>query len=284
MDRAALADFLRVRREALQPADVGLRAGSRRRTAGLRREEVAMLAGISADYYARLEQQRGPQPSAQVIGTIARALRLDLDERDHLHRIAGLAVPARSRRSEFVHPALLRVLDRLDDTPAMVVSDLADTLAQNRMAIALMGDQTVFTGLERSMYYRWFMAPRPELETFAGDDVGQQDRIHASHMRTAIDRGGEDARTRELVASLLGHSERFRAAWALHEVGLGHAEIKTAVHPELGRLELYCQRMSTEDLAQSLLVFTAVPGSPTAEALALLSVIGAQEFAPRAEG
>ena len=122
MDRAELAAFLRRRREALQPHDVGLHAGPRRRTAGLRREEVAALAGMSADYYSRMEQQRGPQPSPQMLAALARGLRLTLDERDHLFRLAGHAAPTRVRRSDHVHPALLRVLDRLDDTPAQVIT------------------------------------------------------------------------------------------------------------------------------------------------------------------
>src|SRR5215469_17103832 len=134
MDRAALADFLRHRREALRPEDVGLPAGLRRRTAGLRREEVAALAAMSADYYTRLEQQRGPQPSEQMLASLARALRLTGDERDYLFRIAGHNPPAPVTAAAHVAPALLRVLDRLSDTPALILSSLGETLVQNRMA------------------------------------------------------------------------------------------------------------------------------------------------------
>src|SRR4051794_35641271 len=123
MDRDGLADFLRRRRETLRPDDVGLGLGRRRRTPGLRREEVAALAHMSTDFYTRLEQRRGSRPSEQTIGALARALRLTLDERDHLLQLAGFAPPPRARRSEHVSPALLRVLDRLD-APAQVVSDL----------------------------------------------------------------------------------------------------------------------------------------------------------------
>src|SRR5438105_11655973 len=111
MDRTGLGEFLRHRREILRPRDVGLVEGPRRRTNGLRREEVAALAGMSTDYYARLEQQRGSQPSEQMLIAITRALRLTLDERDHLFRLAGHHAPARMRRSDHVSPALLRVLD-----------------------------------------------------------------------------------------------------------------------------------------------------------------------------
>ncbi len=163
MDRSGLADFLKRRRDALQPSDVGMPLGLRRRTAGLRREEVATLAAMSTDYYARLEQQRAPQPSEQMVAAIARALRLTLDERDHLFRLAGHTAPTRIIRSDHVSPGLMRVLDRLDDTPAQVISDIAETLVQNRLAIALLGDQTRFEGFARSSAYRWFTDPRERL-------------------------------------------------------------------------------------------------------------------------
>src|ERR1044072_3252145 len=124
MDKKELAEFLRHRRETLRPRDVGLVEGSRRRTQGLRREEVAQLAGMSTDYYARLEQQRAPQPSVHINAALARALRLTLDERDHLFILIGQNAPARFHRSEHVSPPLMRVLDRLDDSPAMVQTDL----------------------------------------------------------------------------------------------------------------------------------------------------------------
>src|SRR6266705_1382210 len=142
MNRAALADFLRRRREALQPGDVGLPAGipGRRRTPGLRREDVAALATMSTDYYTRLEQQRGPQPSEQMLGSLARALRLTSDERDYLFKLAGHTAPAPVSVATHVPPGLLRVLDRLEDTPALILSSLGETLVQNRMAAALLGD------------------------------------------------------------------------------------------------------------------------------------------------
>lgn len=140
LDRAGLADFLRRRRARLAPSDVGLSAGTRRRTPGLRREEVAQLAGMSADYYTRLEQSRGPRPSRQILGALARALRLSDDERDHLFHLGGEEPPRGAHGSGHVRPGLLLVLDRLDDTPAQVVGDLGDVLAQNVMAAALVGD------------------------------------------------------------------------------------------------------------------------------------------------
>src|SRR3712207_7938922 len=130
IDRAGLAEFLRRRRESLQPEDVGLPRGQRRRTTGLRREEVAALCHMSADYYARLERERGPQPLKQMLASIAQGLHLSIDERDHLFRLAGQHPPARGVDSEHISPGLLRILDRLQDTPAEIVTELGETLRQ----------------------------------------------------------------------------------------------------------------------------------------------------------
>src|SRR4051794_35781092 len=160
VDRSGLADFLRRRREALQPEDVGLSRGPRRRAQGLRREEVAALCGMSVDYYSRLERERGPQPSESMLAAIARGLHLSLVERDHLFLLAGHSAPGRTTRSEHVEAGLMRVLDRLQDTPAQVlVGGSGETLGQTRMAVALFGDQMRFTGLARSSIYRWFTDP-----------------------------------------------------------------------------------------------------------------------------
>ncbi|AWB93538.1 helix-turn-helix transcriptional regulator [Aeromicrobium chenweiae] len=274
MDRDALGAFLRRRREVLQPDEVGLATRSGRRTPGLRREDVAFLAGMSTDYYVRIEQARGPVPSEQVLGAVARALRLDLDERDHVFRLAGHPVPPRSRRTDHVAPALLRVLDQLDDTPAAVVSDLGDVLAQNRMATALLGDQSAYSGLERSSIYRWFMQDPHDRAMCPPGQLESTTASHAAHLRTSIAQGGEDDRTREMVATLLERSAEFREAWARHDVHHRHHDLKTMIHPQLGELELFCQRLATEDRAQALLVFTAAPGSTTADKLHLLDVVG----------
>ncbi len=143
MDRELLADFLRHRRESLQPKDVGLARGARRRTTGLRREEVALLASMSTDYYTRMEQQRGPQPSPGMLAAISRALRLTVAERDHLYRLAGHTPPRSDVRTNHVAPGMRRVLDRLD-TPAMVTNDLGEVLAQNPLGVALFGDESRF--------------------------------------------------------------------------------------------------------------------------------------------
>jgi len=277
MDRLELADFLRRRRELLQPQDVGLAKGQRRRTSGLRREEVAALAGMSSDYYARLEQRRGPQPSEQMVSAMARALRLTLDERDHLFRLTGHHAPRRVRRSEHVSPALMRVLDRLDDTPAMVISDMADDLVQNRFAKALLGEQTSYTGLASSAFYRWFTDPVAR-SRYPERDHAHQSRVQAAGLRAALSAGGSDARAAAMVRQLRQVSPEFVEVWDLHEVAVRFDAHKTLVHPELGEIEVDCQVLFTENQAQVLLVLTAQPGTESYEKLQLLSVIGEQQF------
>src|SRR3954452_24878827 len=149
MQREQLADFLRRRRAAIRPAEVGIADGPRRRTAGLRREEVARLAGMSVDYVVRLEQGRSSQPSAQLLGALARALRLSEDERDHLFHLAGHQPPPAEGAARLARAGLLRMLDLLDGTPAMVLSDLGEVLAQNRTSVLLTGDHSTLTGDRR---------------------------------------------------------------------------------------------------------------------------------------
>ncbi|MEO6088433.1 MAG: helix-turn-helix domain-containing protein [Umezawaea sp.] len=154
MQRDQLADFLRRRRETIRPAEVGLPDGLRRRTAGLRREEVAMLAGMSVDYVVRLEQGRSSQPSTQLLASLARALRLSDDERAHLFHLAGHPPPAADGVARLARAGLIRLLDLLGGAPAMVLSDLGEVLAQNRASVLLVGDQTGFSGDRRYLVHR----------------------------------------------------------------------------------------------------------------------------------
>ncbi|OII23182.1 helix-turn-helix transcriptional regulator [Curtobacterium sp. MCBA15_013] len=278
MDRPGLADFLRRRRELLRPEDVGLGSGQRRRTPGLRREEVAALAGMSADYYTRLEQQRGPQPSEQMVAAIARALRCSLDERDHLFRLAGHNAPARVHRSDHVDPAILRVLDRLEDTPAIVVNDLGETLVENRLGAALLGTTTGLPGNERYQPWRWFMTGY-ERAKYAPEEHERLARAQVAALRAAVGAAGPtDTRAAELIADLEVNSADFRALWSLHEVASRWEDHKTFVHPELGRITVDCQVLHTTSQTQALLLFTAPTGSEDAQKLELLGVVGQQTF------
>jgi transcriptional regulator with XRE-family HTH domain len=278
MDRATLADFLRHRREALQPQEVGLPAGARRRTRGLRREEVAALAAMSTDYYTRLEQQRGPQPSEQMLASLARALRLTGDERDYLFQIAGHNPPTPATAAAHVAPALLRVLDRLSDTPALILSNLGETLVQNRMADALFGDKSGFTGLARSEVYRWFTDPAERLR-YPEHDRDRQSRAQVANLRAAYGSMGPRSRAGELVRALQKASPEFAALWERHEVARRFEDHKTLIHPELGPIEVDCQVLFTEDQSQALLVLTAPPRTEGYEKLQLLGVLGQQRFA-----
>ena len=277
MDREDLADFLRRRREALQPEDVGLDQGRRRRTAGLRREEVAQLANMSTDFYARIEQRRGSRPSEATVAALARALRLTLDERDHLFHLAGYEPPARAVRSDHVTPALLRALDRLD-TPAQVTSDLAVTLVQNELAVALLGDQTSYEGPARSLFYRWFTDPE-ERTHYPEEDHEQHARTYVANLRAVYGRDSGDTEARELVELLLAESEEFARLWDDHEVAVRRDTHKRVIHPTIGVIELDCQILTAENQTERLLLFTAEPGSEDAARLELLGVVGNQTFA-----
>jgi transcriptional regulator with XRE-family HTH domain len=275
IDRTGLAEFLRRRREALQPEDVGLPRGRRRRTTGLRREEVASLCHMSADYYARLERERGPQPSEQMIASIAQGLHLSLDERDHLFRLAGHNPPVRGAASEHVSPGLLRILDRLADTPAEIVTELGETLRQTPLGVALTGDTTSYSGSARSHGYRWFTDPATR-RLYAPDQHSFLSRMFASGLRRLVTLRGPGSRAAHLADLLLPQSEEFRSLWDEHQIGIRPNDTKRFNHPELGVLELNCQTLLDPQQSHMLLVYTAVPGSESYDKLQLLTVIGTQ--------
>ncbi len=274
IDRETLAEFLRHRRASLRPEDVGLPAGQRRRTRGLRREEVAGLSHMSTDYYTRLEQQRGPQPSAQMIASIAQGLHLTLRERDHLYRLAGHTPPPHGSAGDHLSPGMLRIFDRLADTPAEIVTELGETLRQTAPAVALTGDLTRYRGPARSVGYRWFTdeATRALYDPRDHDFLG---RLFASALRESAALRGPHSRAAALADDLLARSERFRRVWELQEVGLRPRETKRYVHPQVGRLELTCQTLLDEEHAHRLLVYTAAPGTDSHDRLRLLTVVGA---------
>lgn len=283
IDRAQLAHFLRRSRARLAPSDVGLVVGVRRRTPGLRREEVAQLAGMSADYYTRLEQSRGPRPSRQILGALARALRLSEDERDHLFHLAGEEPPRGTRdagAAGHVRPGLLLVLDRLDDTPAQVVSDAGDVLAQNAMAAALVGDAASRPPRERNIVRRFFLDPAAR-ELFPPGDREEQARRHVAHLRAVLAARPDDARAGALVAELRGRSAEFSTLWDEHEVAVRRADVKRFQHPVVGLMELECEVLLSAEHDQRLIVYTARPGSESYERLRLLRVVGLQDLAVR---
>ncbi|MFG2961874.1 MULTISPECIES: helix-turn-helix transcriptional regulator [unclassified Streptomyces] len=279
MDRPELADFLRRARTRLDPSDVGLAPGVRRRTPGLRREEVASLAGMSADYYTRLEQSRGPRPSRQMLTALARALRLTEDERDHLFHLTGEEPPRRETASTHVRPGLLLVLDRLHDTPALVSTDCGEILAQNALSRALSGDVLARPPRERNLLRRYFLDPAAR-DLFPPEDRPARAREHVANLRAVAAARPTDPAPAALVAELLSGSEEFARLWADHEVAVRRATTKRFRHPTVGLLELDCEVLLNADTHQQLVVHTARPGTESYERLQLLRVVGLQDLTP----
>ncbi|KFG74247.1 XRE family transcriptional regulator [Streptomyces mutabilis] len=286
MKYAELGAFLRSRRERIRPADVGLPAGPRRRVPGLRREEVAQLAGASVDYYNELERGAGSQPSEQMIAALARALRLSADERDYLYRLADRPVPVQGGAASHVHPGMLDLLGRMPSTPAQVITDLHVTLVQNPLAVALVGDQTGFRGPRASFVHRWFTEPGTRL-LYPEADHERQSRSFVADLRAAAARrDAKDPEAGSMIRTLLAVSPEFAALWADHDVAFRRDDRKRIVHPTIGVIEVDCLNLFSEDGRQRLLWFTPAVGTESAGLLELLAVVGTQEVvsSPRRTG
>ena len=239
-----------------------------------------MLANMSSDYYARIEQQRGPQPSPSMLAAITRALRLTLTERDHVYRLAGHSPPRSDVRSDHVAPGMRRVLDRID-APAMVTNDLGEVLAQNPLGIALFGDEGRYAPDDhtRSRFHRWFTDPG-ERAIHPVEEHHRYSRSYVAALHLAAGRHPEDPHAKAVIKRLLTASPEFAALWADHEVSWRPGpERKTFLHPEVGRMQLDCETLLAENDSQILLVYTATPGTDSAERLRLLDVVGNQNFA-----
>ncbi|GGX69100.1 XRE family transcriptional regulator [Streptomyces hiroshimensis] len=278
IDRSELADFLRRARDRVRPQDVGLPAGPRRRTPGLRREEVAQLVGMSVDYYIRLEQARGPQPSPEMLAALARALRLSTDERDHLHLLAGRRPPAARTAGDHVNPGLLHLLDQLPATPVQVLSDLGDVLAQNAMAEALLSGVCTVSEHGRNVVWRWFTDPA-QRAAYPAEEHDYYSRLHVADLRAAVGRRAGDPAATRLVQRLRDASEEFAGLWELHEVAVRRATRMRVLHPLIGPVDLDCQMLLAPCGDQRVVLYTPPPGTDTAERLALLKVVGNGQFA-----
>ncbi|GHD65669.1 MULTISPECIES: helix-turn-helix transcriptional regulator [Streptomyces] len=270
-DENALGVFLRARRARIGPEDTGLPTTGRRRVPGLRREEVATLAGVSPDYYTRLEQGRERHPSQQVLEAVARALRLDGEAVAHLHRVATPA-PRRTRpapRVERVAPNLRRLLDGWSDTPAFVLGHTLDVLARNQLAGALFAGFTHADNMLRMTFLD------PAAHHFHRDWDRAAEACVAT-LRRAAGIDPDDRRLTELVGELSVKSAGFRTLWARHEVRGKTREAKLFHHPEVGDLELHYETFTVNGApTQQLVVYQAEPGSPSADALALLGSLSA---------
>jgi transcriptional regulator with XRE-family HTH domain len=263
VNREELGGFLRSRRARVQPAEAGLAPGGRRQTPGLRREEVALLAGVSVDYYIRLEQGRGPHPSEHVLTALGRALRLTGEEHDYLLRLAGQArAPVDSVRE--VPASVLRLLERLDDIPVMVINACYDVVAWNQMLVALIGDLSVVPHRRRNRLRRLFDDSHP-----AALDKLQLARGCVADLR-ASGRYPDDPAVRGLVDELSADSPRFAELWAAHEIRIQRSMTKRTVHPIVGELELDLEILNVPGCDLRLVLHTAAPRTVSHHALQLL--------------
>lgn len=273
-----LGQFLRARRALVRPEDSGLPAGGRRRVAGLRREEVAMLAGVSTDYYMRLEQGRERNPSAQVVDALARTLGLDEEAAAHLHRLARSASGRRrpGTRRERVSPTLLRMMEGWHSTPAVVLGRCLTVLAHNTLGRALFDGHAYSGDLVRLVFLE------PDAKEFYPDWERVAVNTVAA-LRAAAGADHNDARLIETVGELSLKSEEFRRLWARHDIRRKTRETKRFRHPLVGELTLDYESLTVNSApGQQLVVYQAAPGSPSEQALSLLGSLSAEESAAQA--
>ncbi|WP_406136425.1 helix-turn-helix transcriptional regulator [Streptomyces sp. NBC_01089] len=277
MDKQELGAFLRSRRERLAPQDVGLPSGPRRRTPGLRREEAAVLAHISTEYYIRLEQGRAPRPSGEVLAGIANALRLTDRETDHLHVLAGTARTPDRRHQREVRPSILALLERLPQTAGLVVSATFEVLAWNGLAAALMEDFAAVPREERNLARLAFLGKRGTGHTMYGvSDASEFRHNVVRELRATAARYPADPDVTGLVDELREGSPDFARLWERHDVKAAPTLTKTFHHPVVGEITVTCDNLALTDSDQRLVLYSAPLGSPDAEALALLNVLGTE--------
>ncbi|MDQ0260937.1 helix-turn-helix transcriptional regulator [Sinomonas atrocyanea] len=274
---AEFGRFLRAMRGRLSPQEAGLPAAGSRRVPGLRREEIALMAGVSTDYYTRLEQGRNIHPSRSVLDAVARALRLDEGERAHM--VDLLEHCALSQRTpvpaETVRPALRQLLASVGSVPALVLGRRTDVLAGNRLAFLLLADFPAMPVGERNLT-RWMILDPAARELFTDWQAVAAEAAGA--LRVDIGRHPNDPQANQLVGDLAVHSEEFRQWWAGHRVVTTHAGTLRLRHPVVGDLELAFEDLAPRhDPDQTLRVFTAAPGSASADSLALLGSFGAAD-------
>jgi transcriptional regulator with XRE-family HTH domain len=271
MNRTDIAAFLRAKRAGLSPRDVGLPDGNGmgpRRTPGLRRQEVAQLAGMSVDYYIRLEQGRGPHPSRQVLSALARALMLTADERDYLFRMAGEAPPPAPGPSREITPGIRHLLDSMRDIPAYVLDAASNVLAWNHLATHFIGD---LSGHQDRNMIRWTFLRAPQAVIWANEDFVRFTRATVADLRAAYARYPGDPAIDSLVTEMMALSPRFADMWAANEVKVRGPMIKHIIHPQAGPLEFECQVLHIGDTGQRLITYCAAPGSATAAAFRRLA-------------
>ncbi|MFD8098620.1 helix-turn-helix transcriptional regulator [Nocardia fluminea] len=279
MDRAELATVLRTARSRLTPADAGLPGGSRRQVPGLRREEVASLAGVSVDYIVRLEQGRGPKPSEQVLGALTRALRLTDVDRDLVFRLAGSEPPQAGRIPMAIRPSVLRLLDRLADLPVLVLSAKSDVLAWNPLSAALLGDFSAIPVPQRNIMWQRFLGTGTGRIVMTPEEADSNAAACVGCLRAVKAAYPDDPGLSRLLTELRTGSAEFEEHWQAGRSSAMHSLTKTIAHPDLGALTLDCDAMHVPDTDQTIIIYSATPHTPTATALDLLRVTGLESFA-----
>ncbi len=276
MDKVEFGAFLRSRRERIAPADVGLPAGSRRRTPGLRRDEVAHLAYISTEYYTRLEQARAPHPSREVLLGLGRALRLSEAELGYLHRLAGVELLGPAGPPLVVRQSILDLINGLPLAAAVVLSATYEVLAWNDLACALMEDFSALSRRDRNLLRRAYLSPGDiQLYGVTGPDFA---RTGAQHLRAVAARYSDDPDTVALIAELRSGSPEFAAIWDSRDVLDRPTLCQTFAHPVVGSISVTCDVLDIADRDQRLFIYAPEPGSPSTEAMHLLAVIGTQRM------
>jgi transcriptional regulator with XRE-family HTH domain len=273
-DIGELARMLRTWRARMVPAQAGLPAHADRRTPGIRREELAVLSGVSIDYVVRLEQGRASAPSAQVCVALARALRLSDIEQAHLLQLAGHAI-GRGRIGRLVPASVRRLLDRLDESPIAVYDAMWTLLTWNRMWAALMGDPAALDEADRNVVWRYFTRP-PGHIVFTPAEREVFEAATVADLRVTAARYPDDPGLPALIERLCQVSADFRARWEARAVAEHVHSVKTIRHPEVGALELDCDVLTTQQGDLRVVVYTAPPGSEAASKLALLGTIGTE--------
>jgi hypothetical protein len=259
-------------RDRVSPEAAGLPVGGHRRAAGLRREEPALLAGISVDYVTRLEQGRATNPSEQVVEALGRALRLSGAEREHLFNVAGLVPPGQGTVPAYITPSVQRMLDRLTGTPVAVYDAAWTLLLANPLYTALMGQHH---GDERNAVWRNFLGSGSRVR-HTPQSRRALETEQVAELRATASRYTADQRLRRLVAELRAKSVRFAELWDSGAVGRPQASRKTIDHPQVGALMLDCDVLSVAGSDLRIMLYTAEPGTEDAERLALLAVLGTQ--------
>jgi transcriptional regulator with XRE-family HTH domain len=252
----------------MSPAHAGLPASSTRRAPGLRREELAQQAGISADYVRRLEQGRVTTPSGQVLESLARALRLTREERELLFALAR-RIPRQDRMRTKLTPSVQRLLEQLQ-TPVCVYDACWTQLAWNRSFAVLLGDPGSWRGLDANLVYRYLVGAPTRVRRTAGEGE-EYLNAYVADLRATQARFPRDPRVIKVIAALSAASPRFATLWNGHAIAALHETHKTIEHPQVGLLQLDCDVLRVDGADLRVVLFTAAPGTPQADALSLLA-------------